>query len=389
MAKYDVECPVCHTTYRVALFGPTRDREYKLENWDWTCKECKDKARQEENEKAAAANSAAGLPQLTGSEKQIAWAEKLRAERFELIEKCRAGELDDWYVDAYYGTPRRGGRVLPLDGEHFPCAIELLKQQTSAHWWIDQRDTKIGIVLGELFVSTPLAIPDVAPEQETKAEATVRPETAITETVAEITAIGNTISVKFPEKRQDFWHIVKKQLDYTWTGNCWKKTIGAASTGVEDQIAETGNTLLAAGFIIRIFDEKTRAAAVSGEFIRDTGRWIYKRASGDYSGWFAVSWKEDNQALYNTARKLPGSKWSKPAVVVRPEQFEQVLDFADMYEFNLSAGAQALAEESQRAKDAALTASVEKVEHDLPQPGRKPRKLAVPQSVEVANEFKD
>lgn len=66
MAKYDVECPECGDSYAVQLYGNSRDREWKLDNWDWTCDECKERARQEENKKAAAANAEAGLPALTG-----------------------------------------------------------------------------------------------------------------------------------------------------------------------------------------------------------------------------------------------------------------------------------------------------------------------------------
>ena len=405
MAKYDVTCPACETTYRVALFGKNKDREWKLENFDWTCDECREKQFKErcrkESESAAATNAETGLPPLQGSEKQIAWAETIRAK----ILDGAAPQTEEEFKKgmsflASAGKAEAAEAQAQKEGfdnirHAWECKNEAIKRitnKTSAHWWIENRDYRWQY-LAELEakkIAKESGVNDTAPEAEAvKAEATVRPESPATETVAEITTAGNTISVKFPEKREDFWQTIKKQLGYTWSGDCWKKTIGATSTGMFDQTAEVGNALLAAGFVVRIFDDKARAAAVSGGFVRDNGRWICKRTTGDYAGWFAISWDEDSQALYNAARKLPGSKWSKPAVVVRPEHFEQVLDFADMYEFNLSPGAQELAAEAQKSKDAALTASVEKKELDLPQPGRKPRKLVVPESVEVADEFKD
>jgi hypothetical protein len=61
-----------------------------------------------------------------------------------------------------------------------------------------------------------------------------------------------------------------------------------------------------------------------------------------------------------------------------------------MYEFQMSAGAKDIAEAAKKIKDAALTAHVEEREHAAPPvPGRKPRKLPVPENVPVAEEFKE
>ena len=97
-----------------------------------------------------------------------------------------------------------------------------------------------------------------------------------------------------------------------------------------------------------------------------------------------------NDNLYKAARKLPGSKWDKPSVVVPVEQFEEVIDFAGMYGFKLSEGAQEIASQARKVKEGALVAHVEEAEDKQPLiPGDKPKKLAVPEKVEVADEFKD
>jgi|GEM_PF-287588 len=405
MAKYQVECPACNETYTVQLFGPHRDREYRLQNWDWTCDECREKQFKErcrkENEAAAATNEAAGLPALTGSEKQIAWAETIRSKILENVKIPTEAEFEERLkkleesgnLERAMEEARRAG----FDDAHhaFACQVAGVKQvmaETSAHWWIENRDKRWNVMAMEAAqqIAKQSGVDDNTQEAaEAKTEATVRPETPVTETVAEIRPLEKHIEVIFPEKREDFWRIIKKQLGYTWSGSCWKRKITATSTNIVDKAAETGHALLAAGFIVRIFDESIRRAAMTGEFVHDNGRWISKLVTGEHKGWFAICWKEDSNALYQAARKLPGSKWSKPYVVVRAEHFEQVLDFADLYEFNLSIGAQTLADEAQRAKDAAMTASVAAEEHQMPQPGRKPRKLKVPESVEVAEEFRD
>src|SRR6185437_6784356 len=98
------------------------------------------------------------------------------------------------------------------------------------------------------------------------------------------------------------------------------------------------HTLLSKGFIIRIIDDALRAAAVAGTYTPECTRWITKMVNGQYAGWFCITWPRGDD-LYDAARRLPGSRYDAPRVVVPGEQFEQVQDFATRYGFQLSAGA--------------------------------------------------
>ena len=99
MAKYQItHC--CGHTRTVNLYGKTSDRNRTIE-WleSQPCPDCK---REEENAEAAKKAEAAGRPTLTGSEKQIAWANTLReeviseisAERGTAAERKLRGVLD-------------------------------------------------------------------------------------------------------------------------------------------------------------------------------------------------------------------------------------------------------------------------------------------------------
>lgn len=82
MAKYEIH-HACGCVRTVNLYGHHKDRERTIE-WleNQECPECK---RQRENEESAAKAKAAGRPELTGSEKQIAWANTIREQTIETI----------------------------------------------------------------------------------------------------------------------------------------------------------------------------------------------------------------------------------------------------------------------------------------------------------------
>ena len=135
MAKYEVECisgisDDCEGTFRVQLYGSHDDREWKLENYDWTCDACKEAKREQKNAAAAERNTERGLPGLEGSEKQIGWAESIRDEKIEDLEELEE-ELRGMDPDE---EDRRVVKGLLLE------EIELARTETDAGWWIDHRD---------------------------------------------------------------------------------------------------------------------------------------------------------------------------------------------------------------------------------------------------------
>jgi hypothetical protein len=137
MARYTVTHSCGHEQEH-QLIGKHSERERKLE-WLATrpCIECyrkgEEEARAEENAAAAEANVAAGLSPLTGTPKQIAWAETIRRNT---VERLRAGEakireLLDANLPAEVAEQIRDGAVL-ISAE--------ITEHTEARWWIDSRN---------------------------------------------------------------------------------------------------------------------------------------------------------------------------------------------------------------------------------------------------------
>lgn len=83
---------------RAEVYGKMNTREYQFSNMSVYCEDCKkiveeerkiakEKQRKEESEKARIENQERKLPILQGSEKQIAWAEKIRNEKIKELEE--------------------------------------------------------------------------------------------------------------------------------------------------------------------------------------------------------------------------------------------------------------------------------------------------------------
>jgi hypothetical protein len=401
MAKYKINHSCGHTS-TAQLYGNKRDRQWRIEKMESEiCTDCYKEKQIEADKKSAEENAAAGLPALTGSEKQILWAEKIRAEKLALIDQLADmptielpyhwewRHLAEWVMDDLKHIPATDKQAAWQNAWQLPImvkAVSALKAQTKASWWIDNRDIKLSALFAALIKTLPR---EVSPEEkaleiDAAVEATVRlrPEHPHTETVAEIQLHDNSISVHFPEKLEAF-RLLMRANDYTWSGSAWTRAINRFTGAAQDRAAEIGHKLLGSGFIIRIYNEDARAKAITGDFEPEQTRWVKVRVGGEYKDWFAIEWSRDED-FYRQAKRLHRAQYSKPHVVVPAENFEEVQDFAKAHDFRLSPGAQQLIDKTLAEREAALVVHV-----DPPEPVRnkrlseKPAKLDVPDVVDV------
>ncbi len=388
MAKSRINCATPDCTHTITLHGSNRREADRKAAWaedeGFICQECRQRQHDEANAEAAEQNQAAGLPKLVGSDKQIAWAEKIRADKIKNLENV--DQFDTLEFEAFFGNG------FEKDSPHFANAAELLKQQNRASWWIDNRDIKVSYLFSRLFAENPPK-PELDEEaqqimREAELEATVRPEEVETETVAEISVIGNSIKVYFPEKREEFRTIIKAS-GYRWSGNAWKREIKFKNGVINDRAAEIGHILLGSGFIIRIFDERIRQMAIDGHYTEEQTRWITAYKQGEQQGRFCVSWSYDEN-YYKAAKRIPTAKYVKPNISISAGQFEQVLDFAEINGFDISECAQQLIDEARETKERALTVQVAKPKTKQKQDiSDTPEKLNIPETVEIDDDLRD
>lgn len=163
MAHYKINFSCGHTE-TIQLFGKIADRERRiawLEN-SGICSECYKKAQAEQRARATAeaAEATADLPQLKGSDKQIAWATVIRAKAAALgsapirtyIENILGGICED--------NPERYAQIM----EHlkvicaerkFDAIIDIYKKHVAMHddcrYWIDSRDLQPRTLVEEII----------------------------------------------------------------------------------------------------------------------------------------------------------------------------------------------------------------------------------------------
>ena len=321
---------------------------------------------------------------MKGSEKQVAWAEKIRAEA--------KGNLL-WVVSEAEDRLKEGKG----DQETVALitkAVEEILSKDSAKWWIENArgltplDWKMEVKKAAKRLKRETA--EKAPViLEAQAEATIRPEEPVTETVVEILQKENRIEILFDGYREDF-RSVMKDLAYRWNGNRYTKSLSFRTEDPGDRVAEVGAHLLSSGFVVRIYDPELREKAAKGEFQPEHRLWVSVFASGSPKG-FCISWPHGVD-YYPEAKKISGARWDheNKTVVVPMENYAEVRGFAETYGFKLSPGAEALAEAGEQVRRNSLIATPEIPEGpELRLPSDNPPVLEVPEEVGIDESLRD
>lgn len=347
----------CGHEGRVNIIGPAKDREWKKERaFSGLCPECYKKKSDEEREKrnieAAKKSSEMELPELTGSEKQIAWANTLRLKVFEKYKVYSEKE------GKFYIYNKEGKRVWTTKEELSDSLDYAISKYAEAKFWIDSRFNNE--ILADFIEEyrkheEENDIPeDVKQEEiEIKESLTVTPETENRKSgVVEIEYKDNILYARYI-KDDDFIRIVKK-LCYKWEG-IWYKKITEYTGTFEDRTAELGNILLANGFTVQFPNTESKERAISADFEPENDRWVKYNSELQK---LTIEWKRRSDNLYENAKKLPGAKWSSGSMKVKVEFYKEVEDFAETVGFSISKMAREKIDEYKQKESGFETASV-------------------------------
>ncbi len=269
------------------------------------------------------------LPALTGTEKQVAWANTLRAaavnEISEILQKMREAE-------------EKTGQDVPYTADELQrAAAAAYETHTEAYFWIENRlEPRRNLMFWFLKEYKERALTEIPKEVKAelmaeKARLTVRPVKAVKSGVVELTYKNGFLKVQYV-KDDKFLEIVKRKK-FRWERPYWKREITQYTGSAQDRAAELGNALLTAGFTVCFFDKASKQKAISGAFKPEQERWI---AWDEEMQKLTLIWNGKNDILYNASRKLPGARLEKGKIRVSVEFHVEVKDFADRMGFSIS-----------------------------------------------------
>jgi len=124
---YVVRCHTCHTKFKVQLFESHAKNLFLVDKRDWYCDKCKKEYFRKQTEELSKAHQDIGFPPLTGTNKMISWAEKIRSE---LINKA------DYLQKSLSFDSREARQRSDAAFERF---LTEWQARTTAKWWIDNR----------------------------------------------------------------------------------------------------------------------------------------------------------------------------------------------------------------------------------------------------------
>ena len=373
-------CKTCGKEFTKTTFQCNRKSADEWVAWaEANCDECpecyrkrKEAERKAELEELKEAYS--DLPQLIGTERQVAWATKIRFESLKRLAAWEGRLLSD--LKSGDGIKREITDTLDL----VEGIREMFERKKNASWWIDNQP-RDSWTMSDLYRKERGHLGEEEIEEKTVEQTTVKPETC-TKPGAVVIKAAKTIKCVYP-KDEDLRTIVKK-LGFRWDGEgrAWVKQVPDWDSSA-DRAAELGSQLLNAGFAVSIQDAEIRRKAVEADYQPEHTRVIEVRKKGDFSGWFSIRWNSEDD-FYDRARSLQKSRYSRPNVVVPASEFESVEDFAKHYDFFLSPGAKKLIEQERQKVAIISPANAKTAEYNEIDP-----RETLASSCEIPDDLKD
>lgn len=340
----------CGHKAHVTLYGKSEEQERKRK-WceeQGICPSCyAEQMKQDRAALLAMRKDEYSLPDLEGSEKQIAWAEKIRNSGIDLLERYIA-EGDAGIALAY---PDQADQLIQHRHEGIELCREMFATVSEARFYIDNRE---GIYSPRWLVFASrsyeamreVEAPDIP--QEIRRDATMVPEHPAHGDAVEV--IVESDQVRATYKKDDAFRSVVKKLHFEWDieQRAWVRICSQFTGSATARAAELVNTLLRAGFIVMCADPSVRELAESAGYEQECRRWI-KAAKG---GGYVIQWDRDDKDFYRSAMELPGAKYRREAggVVVPAVHWREIKDFAYIHDFKLSEKTQAIADAARDAE---------------------------------------
>lgn len=268
---------------------------------------------------------------LSGSPKQVEWANKIRA------------KVTRNLIMYYAFNSKKGMYFIEMDEEVIKKTECFILSKNKASFWIENREKDYlqfkRLIENTLYFEEPK---EKSVIDEAKAEATIFPQQQKTKVVAEIIFDDEIHEVKVKSEKDQIIINTVKSLHYDWSGKVWYRETVPYKRDVADRMAEVGNKLLLAGVPIIIWDEAIREKAINGEYEKECFRWIIKDKD-----MISIVWEFRSDELYRKAKRLPHAKWENGGMDVPARYYAEIRDFAKINEFQITSPAEKLLSEAE------------------------------------------
>lgn len=283
---------------------------------------------------------------LSGSPKQIEWANRIRS------------KITKNLIMYYAFNSKKGMYFIEMDEDVIKKAERFILSKNKASFWIEHREKDYfqfqRLIESTLYFEEPK---EKSVIDEAKFESTIYPNDQKTKVIAEIAfdEEKNIIRVK-SEKDSIIINVVKK-LYYDWSGKVWYRETVPYKRDVADRMAEVGNKLLLAGVPIIIWDEDIRKKAINGDYEKECFRWIIKDKD-----MISIVWEFRSDELYRKAKRLPHAKWENGGMDVPARYYAEIRDFAKINEFKITPAAEELLSQAEDDEKAHIKTTIKKAD---------------------------
>lgn len=129
--NYTVRCRTCRCKFEVQLFDTHEKNLFLVDKKNWFCESCKKEYFAKQTRKLTDEHKDFGFQELTGSQKMVSWAVKIRSDMLNKVKYLRESLTFE------------NDQAKEKSDRAFDLFLTEWQAETDAKWWIDHRTMNV------------------------------------------------------------------------------------------------------------------------------------------------------------------------------------------------------------------------------------------------------
>lgn len=339
-------------TYDVSRRGRERLEERESKK---LCPECYKKELERENEENKRLAQEMGLPELTGTPKQVAYGNTCRMKIINSFGEL-SRTMEKWLVEGWANEEKR---------DILYGIMDYIKSVTEASWFINAQIATYDLMnfFSSFKANYPMRYREIVnnvknPEQKMMQEELVRdgiikPNKIKHSGIVKIQYDGDHQIRVMGVWNQDLKEMIRQLHDYMWSNNnqFYYRNIDNKSGAVSDRIAELGSCLLSAGYVVSVDDRAAYEKIKSGDYEPEWRRWV----DIDNNGQLKIVFDYNDDEAYHIMRETLGKEVRKydRQWAISPEHYMLIDELIKLHDFKITDAARSAIENARKSVDSA------------------------------------